>query len=201
MDMEERFWDKIDDPDQFARIWKRVVPEEREYSPIQPLKTEGVPEKRGQAEAPPPCLGKGHPMASFLRRQIMNELSDWQVYLTLAQHRNGALRSIAMQELFHARRLSAAYFLITGIRYLPIEQTRARSGSHRMDLQAELRGRVQAEEQGEATYRQAAEQAGADAILKTLFLELAAEEGKHAARIRQMLERWHSYPPCNWDII
>lgn len=189
MDMEEKFWDKMDDPDRFARIWKRVVPEEREYSPIQPIQTQGAPEKRGQASGP--RLGKGHPMAPFLRQQIVDELSDWQVYLALAQHGNGPLRSIAMQELFHARRLSAAYFLITGIRYLPIEQSRTRPGSRRVDLQAELRGRVQAEEQGEATYRQAAEQAGADATLKALFLELAGEEGEHAARIRQMLERWH----------
>ena len=186
MDLEAHLWDRPDDPDRFARIWKRVMPEEREDCPIEIVK-QPRPDPPPAGERPQRQPGPTHPMAPFLRQQIGGELQDWQDYLALSRRGNGVLRGIAAQELTHARRLSAAYFLLTGIRFLPMERARPRRMANRA---AALRERFQAEREDEARYRQAARDAGGDETLRTLFLALAEEEAAHAAQIQQILERW-----------
>ena len=63
-------------------------------------------------------------------------------------------------------------------------QVRARWSGRRTGLAERLR----AEEEHEARYRQAAQAAGEDALLGTLFRELAEETAAHGARMRRLME-------------
>ncbi len=60
-----------------------------------------------------------------LRRQVMEALEGWQFYRHLARRARGAdarvLNTLAGELHRSARRLSAAYFLITGLRYWPAD--------------------------------------------------------------------------------
>lgn len=185
MDLEAHLWDRVDDPDRFARIWKRVMPEEREFCPIE-LIGEGAAQPGSGPKAPQPRRQDrgGHAAAPFLRRQIMAELNGWQACLALSRQGSGLPQNMAARKLTHARRLSAAYFLLTGIQFLPTGQVGARQGMGRAGLAERLR----AEEENEKRYRQAAEEMEGDATLSALFRELAGETAAHAARVRSLLE-------------
>lgn len=82
------------------------------------------------------------------------------------------------------RRLSAAYFLITGKRYLP----RCSAPALPAALPLALRQQFVWEQQWEQKNRQAA-QSTADPCLKALYLELAQEGAFHAGTIRSLLEQ------------
>lgn len=190
LDYEARLWDGVDDPDRFARIWKRVMPEERDDCLIElrePATAPPRPAPRAEQEARAarPGARAKHPMAPFLRVQIEAELQEWQDCLALSRQTGGQLGRMAAQELTHARQLSDAYFLVSGIRFWPVNGVRPGQGGGR----AALGERLQAEQEREACYRRAAEEAGEDDRLRTLFARLAQEEAAHAAQIRRLMER------------
>ena len=95
------------------------------------------------------------------------------------------LRDIAADEGSHARRLMAVYFLITGVRYWPIERPAPALNS---TYPAVLRERFGEEQRGELAYLAAAEET-ADPCLRELYLELAGDENTHAWLIRGILEQ------------
>ncbi len=190
------------DRDLFQRVWKRVMPEEREGCPIEtvsareallPLPAPPPAADRMQADFPAendvPCLGAASAMyGELLQEFISGELADWRMYHALAR-RAGAfaartLSGIAAEELRHARRLSAAYFLISGLRFFP----------ERMPVPAvesylgALRQRFVAEQRGEAAYLAAAAET-ADRCLYDLYLELAEDEAEHRQLVRGILEQ------------
>lgn len=175
--------ERPDDAERFARIWQRVAPEADEETPTglvvhPPEKTPMGPMfPLGEASA-----GEG----ALLRRFIVRELQSWKTYAVVAGGGKGsaALKSCGAGELHHARRLSAAYFLISGIRYLPAETT---AGLRWPSREQGLRELFQAGQQAELNYRTAAEQTG-DPALSALYLELAREEAVHLSRIRLVLE-------------
>ena len=82
------------------------------------------------------------------------------------------------------RRLSAAYFLITGKRYQPA----CSAPSLPAALPLALRQQFLWEQQWEQANRQAA-QVSADTCLNELYLELAQEGALHAGMIRSLLEQ------------
>ena len=101
---------------------------------------------------PPECSAR-------LRQQTLEALEGWQFYRHLARRtRNGAARTLttlASDAHRQARRLSAAYFLMTGLRYWPTEQLAAPAIP---SLWGAVRSRYQAEQQGELTCRMAVDE-------------------------------------------
>lgn len=95
-----------------------------------------------------------------------------------------ALSALACDHRSAFRRLSAAYFLITGKRYTP------KCGPVKLScsLALALRKQFLWEQQWERENNQAA-QATADHCLKELYLELAQEGAFHAGTIRSILEQ------------
>ncbi len=94
------------------------------------------------------------------------------------------LSALACDHRLAFRRLSAAYFLITGKRYSPQCDTAKLPSS----LPLALRQQFMWEQQWEQANKQAA-QATADPCLKELYLELAQEGAFHAGTIRSLLEQ------------
>ena len=182
------------DREVFERVWRRVMPEDRpdcpftlyseeetEHAPVRPTeekRTELVPVPAEQSG------GDGAVLQAF----IADELSDWRTYQTLARRIPGgngrALMGMAADERRHAGRLSAAYFLLSGVKFWPpAEPELPREG-----WMAILRRRYWAERKGAEAYRTAAGHTG-DSALRELYLELAGDEEAHAGIIRGILER------------
>ncbi len=95
-----------------------------------------------------------------------------------------ALSALAGDHRMAFRRLSAAYFLITGKRYSP-KCPEARLPS---SLSLALRQQFVWEQRWERNNRQAAQDTS-DPCLKELYLELAQEGAFHAGTIRSLLEQ------------
>lgn len=137
-----------------------------------------------------PCLGAASAVhGPQLQGFIEDELSDWKLYQSLARRAGGSgsrvLSAIAADERRHAKRLSTAYFLISGVRYWPVE----RAGTPvRGTFAGMLRQRFGAEQRGAAAYQAAAEET-ADSCLRELYMELAGDEDAHAWLIRGILEQ------------
>ena len=189
------------------RVWKRVMEGREETSPLV-LKEEPVPHGSLQGEegelgilpAPMPqsrsdfptgavFLGEGSlDMAPLLQEMIRHELADLRAYQSLAKRAGGAqarvFQAMAQEEKTHAKRLSAAYFLISGVRYWPEGGKADLPGSY---LGA-LRQRFGEEQAGMAAYLAGAE-ATTDPCLRQLFLDLAREEWDHACKIRTLVEQ------------
>lgn len=181
------------DREVFERVWRRVMPEDRpdcpftlyseetEQAPVRPMeekRTELVPIPAEQSG------GDGAVLQAF----IADELSDWRTYQTLARRIPGgngrALMGVAADERRHAGRLSAAYFLLSGVKFWPpAEPELTKEG-----WMAILRRRYWAERKGAEAYRTAAGHTG-DSALRELYLELAGDEEAHAGVIRGILER------------
>ena len=182
------------DREVFERVWRRVMPEDRpdcpftlyseeetEHAPVRP--TEG---KRTEL-LPVPAEQSGGDGA-VLQAFIADELSDWRTYQTLARRIPGgngrALMGVAADERRHAGRLSAAYFLLSGVKFWPpAEPELTKEG-----WMAILRRRYWAERKGAEAYRTAAGRTG-DSALRELYLELAGDENAHAWLLRGILEQ------------
>ena len=95
-----------------------------------------------------------------------------------------ALSVLACDHRSAFRRLSAAYFLITGKRYTP----KCAVPTLPTSLPLALRQQFLWEQQWEQKNKQGA-QATADPCLKELYLELAQEGAFHAGCIRSILEQ------------
>ena len=193
------------DREVFERVWRRVMPEDRGDCPFT-LEQEdsqqagGLPAVPAAAQAEVvameqgdeghdiSCLGPGSAAyGAALQGYIDDELADWRRYQSLARRTPGgggrALAAVAADERRHAKKLSTAYFLISGVRYWP-EGKAAQSPT---PLHAALRERFWAEQQGAASYQAAAAETS-DLCLKELFTELAGEEEAHAWTVRGVLE-------------
>lgn len=201
------------DRETFERVWRRVMPDGTD-SPIQmdppsdeqartmmlrrqtgPVRMEEpmVSMHCGETMLPEQdvvCLGQSSAMyAGLLREMIDGETEDWRTYQALARRAgSGATRQLstmAADERRHAKRLSAAYFLITGERYQPQNTTGSRPA---VDLMTGLREQFIQEQRGAAAYQGAAQETG-DPCLRQLYQEIAREEQGHARMIRSLLEQ------------
>lgn len=172
-------------------------PEEpnREEEPgmaLLPVESQQANRDRSRGDFPPGhggVLGAGcleH--APLLQEMIRRELRDWREYQALARRVGGpqarVFQTLANEEKGHAKRLSAAYFLISGVRYWPEGEKPPAPGSY---LGA-LRRRFGMEQEGVAAYLAGAE-ATTDPCLRQLFLDHAREEWDHACRIRALVEQ------------
>lgn len=197
------------DREVFERVWRRVMPEGMEDSPIElipesmPATQEELP--RAELAVPEPetertsscrpqpdvlCLGQASARyAPLLQEMIEGESEDWRLYQALARRAAGSgarmLGSMAADERRHVRRLAAAYFLITGERC----QAQGQQGSRPVpELMTGLREQFIQEQREAAAYQGAAAET-ADPCLQQLYRELAQEEQMHARLIRSLLEQ------------
>ena len=169
-----------------------VVPAEEAAlpAPAQPLPAPAVPAPAAvDPEDALCCLGPASAAyGGALQRFIEGELQDAVTYAALARrgrHRAAArFAALADQERRHAKRLSAAYFLITGRRYRPC----CSAPSLPADLCLALRDQFQWERRWAFCADQGA-QAAQDPCLKELYQELAREGTCHAGAIRSLLEQ------------
>ena len=124
-----------------------------------------------------------------LRRQAMEALEGWQFYRHLARRARGAdarvLNSLAGELHRSARKLSAAYFLLTGLRYWP---SALLSTPAIPSYWGALRTRHQAEQRQEAAYRLAADDWD-DADMQELYTGLIEDCQRRCRQLRTLLEQ------------
>lgn len=136
------------------------------------------------------CMGAAAMgMSEALQGFIEDELADRRYYMAFSCQGPGwarqTLRDTAEDEGGHARRLMAAYYLITGQCYQPaVSCERICVGQ----LCPALRDRYHAEACGALNYAQAAD-ATTDPCLAKLLNELSEDEYRHAERMLVLLER------------
>lgn len=193
------------DRDLFARVWARVEPNAGEGCPIEVLPPQPAPPVPAPLPQPPsardvqgedspspndvPCLGReGMDHTRFLQEVIRAELHNWRRYQALSARGGSAGRMLAgmsADERRHAKRLSGAYFLISGIRFLPeVPPMQHNKG----DFWANIRELFWAEQRAASVYAAAAEETS-DPCLAQLYRELSAEEAAHADLLRAMTEK------------
>lgn len=139
------------------------------------------------------CFGSNSKQyADKLMEFINDEYRDSMYYNILSRRSQSAstrrlFREIANDELKHARRFAAAYFLITGKRYFPTRQTVEPVNVPQSFLQA-LRERYLAESRDVVKYRMFAQQT-ADRCLRRIALETADDERDHAEDIMELIQQ------------
>lgn len=192
------------DRDVFLRVWQRVMPEEQENSPItvertaqethndmETRQTQPAADAAGDdfpTQEDVPCLGSGGEAdRERMQEFIAQELAHWQAYQMLARRGGQGGRTLAAMangSRKRAKRLSAALFLISGVRFWPSQPPampipRSYFGA--------LRELFLAEQNRSGAYRAAAEGCR-DQCLCALYLDLADEGMEHAGWIRTLLE-------------
>jgi len=189
----------------FQRVWKRVMaghpqtgcPVEvtgdltcEELETLTANRTPLRPDSRGSDL---PAAGTDLPRSDEttvrLRQQVMEALEGWQLYRHLARRtRNAAARTLttlAADQHKQARKLAAAYFLLTGVRYWPSELLPTPAIP---SLWGTLRQRHQAEQQAELSYRMAMDEVS-DPALTELYGELANSCQNRCRHLRALLEQ------------
>ena len=135
-----------------------------------------------------PCLGSaGEADREKLQEMIGWELTAWRHYQNLTRRGGQGGRTLAALAegcRRRAKRLSAALFLVSGVRFWPAGQT---SVPAPRSYFAALREHFLAEQNRGQSYRAAAEESR-DCCLRMLYLELAEECADHAGHIRTLLE-------------
>lgn len=173
------------------QVWEAPLPSSMPTSaPLAPCESAAHVALQGREVHDVPCLGSASAgYAPQLQEMIDDELTDHRRYQILARRvpagAGPVLASMSADELRHARKLSAALFLITGVRYWPSVKNAPVTGAWPAALRAAFAG----EQQGAAQYLSAAGET-ADPALKALWEELAGDEAGHAQRLREILERF-----------
>ncbi|MBD5133811.1 MAG: hypothetical protein HDT38_04990 [Clostridiales bacterium] len=124
-----------------------------------------------------------------LRRHVMDALEGWQFYRHLARRARGTdartLNGMAAEQHKDARKLAAAYFLLTGLRYWPSELLGAPAIP---SYWGALRTRHQTEQRQENAYRLAADD-WEDPDLLALYNELIEGCRRRSHQLRSLLEQ------------
>ncbi len=155
---------------------------------------EGLPEEGGRhRETDLPRLWEGSQSGddrtARLRCHVMDTLEGWQFYRHLAKRARGAdarlLNSMAAEQHKEARKLSASYFLLTGVRYWPTELLGAPAIP---SYWGALRARHQAEQRQENAYRLAGDD-WEDPDQLALYSELIDSCRRRCQQLRSLLEQ------------
>ncbi len=170
------------------------VPEPPNPAPPCPTAGESLPDARGLhrgSDLPQPWEDAqgADDRTVCLRRHVMDALEGWQFYRHLAKRARGAdqrvLNSLAGELHKHARKLSAAYFLLTGLRYWPSELLGAPAIP---SYWGALRARHQAEQRQEGAFRMACDD-WEDPELLAMYGELADCCQRRCRQLRTLLEQ------------
>lgn len=197
----------------FERVWKRVMPES-EDCPIEVevgttlvggdlpcicarpetcLPAVPAREEHTYAEAEEedvPRLGRSSSVhEGQLQQQILEELRRWQLYRHLARRGRNQfsrlLTTLAQNSHRAARQLAAAHFLISGVRYWPLEQLTTPVISSFLGM---VRRCFQTEQQRGQNYLLSAGDTG-DPALRELYTALAGDSEEHVRLLQTMLEQ------------
>lgn len=174
------------DPEVFARVWSRSCPT-RPSVPSSPRSLRSVPRRRPPPR--PPVSGRAPARYVPQLEALMDQLHAALGSVRQLARRGGGrasrlLASLAADQQRQLRRLSAAYFLITGRRYAPKGQGAAPSGP----LSSALRTLFQQAQQCAAQAAVLARTVSDDPCLSRLLEDIQDEAQSHAAQIRVLLE-------------
>lgn len=163
------------------KIWQRVSPSLAPYP--------AVHAEAASPEAARPS-GGGEREAELLRDFLRGELADAHTYCALASVAPAAngkrlLRCFASEETEHARRLRAAYFLLTGETYCAAVVL---PPLPKLPWRDHLRQRYREESSNAARYALLAGET-ADVCLSRLLQSLSADEYRHAELLQAYLAR------------
>ncbi len=160
------------DRETFAQVWSRVSPK-----------------GEGPVEVIPPAGGPGEDAgARQLQELVLTMLTDASVYRDLSRRSRrsvAAVTGLGRLKTAQARRLGAAYFLMTGVRYWPAGATPVNPPEgffpalrERFLAEGRLAGQLES---------LAAQAAGPD--LRALYQDLAQETRELTRTIRSIVER------------
>ena len=165
-----------------------------EPSVVEEAPSEGLPPENGPDrgndlpqlwEEPQPADDR----TARMRRHVMDALEGWQFYRHLAKRARGtdqrALNGMAAEQHKEARKLSAAYFLLTGLRYWPSELLRAPAIP---SYWGALRTRHQTERRMENEFRMAADDWEDQEVL-ALYQALIEGCLRRCDQLRSLLEQ------------
>ena len=188
----------------YDRVWQRVAPDLEPYPggntavPVQQPQVEPEPVPalaRQESQLPgaaqnPCCMGSAAAeMLEVLTGFIEEELADRRYFLAMSRQAPSwarqRLRDMAAEEGAHARRLMAAYYLITGECSRPAIDSGAVSVGRWCPA---LRERYHIEACSGMNYARSAD-GTTDPCLAKLLNELSADEYRHAEELMAMLER------------
>lgn len=171
------------DPAVFAQVWSRVAP--GEDCPVEPT----VPMPLPRPSAPEPAVvPQEDPRAHQLQALVLECLHDAATYRALTRRSRRSrqeLADLAGWKTRQARRLSAAYFLLSGVRYWPQSATAPEPPESFFPV---LRQQFLAERHRSSAWRELGE-AEPDPDLQELYLTLAQEAGDLAHTLRLIVER------------
>ncbi len=129
------------------------------------------------------------PYGGRLQRQVTDALECWQLYRTLSRRLSGrcgrTLAVMASEKHHAARRLAAAHFLISGVRFWPVDRLAVPRIASCLGA---IRDAYQAEQQREQAYLLSAADV-TDEALSELFHDLAGQSVDHASLLRGILEQ------------
>lgn len=124
-----------------------------------------------------------------LQRQVTAALESWQLYRYLARRASGpsarVLTTLASERHKAARRLAAAYFLISGVRFWPVDRLTTPSITSYLGA---IRRAYQSEQQLEQAYLLSAADT-TDEALAELYRDLALQSRDHGELLRALLEQ------------
>lgn len=112
------------DREVFAQVWGRVAP--GGGSPVEPVAPARTQPPAAPATQAPVEMGEQDGTGRQLQGLVLGLLTDASVYRDLARRTRrsmGELQELHGQKTRQAKRVSAAYFLLTGVRYWPREAT------------------------------------------------------------------------------
>ena len=185
------------DHDAFQRVWQRVMPQDRAdcpftldpaMAPHEPEPAALVPLPQGASPAPV-CLGESSmDQLPQLGELLACAIDCARIYRALERrwgrrNHRGLLFALADEKARQVRRLSAAYFLISGQEYPSTPTPAPTAGT----LALALRERFWAEQESAGRLLEAA-QAVSDPCLRQLYQDLAEENQAHASLLRTKLE-------------
>ena len=176
------------DRETFSQVWSRVAPDGG--GPIEPVAPPPQPAPRSPQPDPQPAQEQeGEDRESRqLQALVLGCLTDGSVYRDLARRTRrsvGDLQELYQQKLRQAKRLSAAYFLLTGVRYWPREVTPVNPPEGFFPA---LRQRYLAEGRLSKGLADMAE-ASQDETLRELYADLSQETHDMVRAIRAIVER------------
>ena len=193
-------WEGMPQPDDAPAAQPPAAPEEAAHAETEPQETAPAP---CALPAPPPgcrpagdfpreetlgVLGPGSlDSAPVLQTLLRRELADMREYQQLSRRAGGpparTLAALAGEKKRRAKRLAAAYFLISGVRYWPEGEKCPPMSSYL----GTLRRRFAQEQATMAAYLTGIETTE-DPCLRQLFCELAEGAWEHACKVRELVE-------------
>lgn len=164
------------DPAVFAQVWSRVAPGEE--CPVEPAVPAPIPAVVPQEDP------RAHQLQAMVR-ECLHDAATYRALTRRSRRSRQELTDLAGWKTRQAKRLSAAYFLLSGVRYWPQAATAPEPPESFFPV---LRQQFLAERRRTEAWRKLGEQEQ-DPDLRGLFLTLADEAATLGRTLRLIVER------------